>query len=231
MNRINFRNWKFWVILGSVLILVALITLGIIYYFSFYTKIDKPTGLQVVSLSNGETYIQVDTNDRAVKYEFRIQSQSQDEPQILESKKNILKVTSYFNTVGEFTISCKILGAISSANSDYCDSISYKKEKKLATPVIEINQNRLYFTLDDNLPENLLLDFFLYYGSDGTNILKDNLNYAIISSNAGMVYGYFDLNFLANGEYSLSVKAEVSETNNDLYLSSDLSTQVIFLKN
>ena len=228
----NLKSWKFWVVLGSVFILVALITLGIIYYFSFYTKIDKPTGLQVISLPNGEIYIQVDTNDRAVKYEFQIKSQFQNQPQILESKNNLLKVTSYFNTIGEFTISCKILGVISSANSDYCNSISYKKKKKLATPIIEVNQSRLNFTLDDNFPKDLELDFFLYYGSNGTTVLKDNLNYAIVSSDAGMVYGYFDLSFLANGEYNLSVKAEVlGGVNSDLYLPSELSTQVTFSKN
>lgn len=225
-----FKSWKFWIISLIVLISLGAVIALVQYGISIYAKIEKPSGLQVYSLSNGEKHIYVDKNSRAERYEFNIVF-NEGMPDIIKSKTNSLDVTKYMNTVGEFVISCKILGAVEIANSDYCDAIIYTNKIKISTPNIGLDSenNRLEFSLQDNYFDEVSLNFILYYGANAEGGLLYNENYTLESDDEkGFVYGYFDLAFLQAGEYYISIKAEAVD--NDYYMPSDLSVQIAYTK-
>jgi hypothetical protein len=225
-----FKSWKFWVISLIVLLVLVAVVVLVNYCVSIYTKIEKPTGLQVYALPNGEKYIYVDKNMKAERYEFNIVF-NEESPQIIKSKTNSVNVTEYMNSVGEFVISCKYLGVVEIADSDYCEPINYTNTIKISTPNISLDSqnNKLEFSLQDRYFDEVSLRFTLYYGVDANDELLYSQDYTLESNDGkGFVYGYFNLDFLQAGEYYLSLKAE--SVNNDYYLSSDLSAQIVYTK-
>jgi len=223
------KNRKFWAVFLAGFILASSMVLGIFHTITINAKIQTPSGLQVYSLSNGEIYVQVDKNDRAVNYQFLI-SYNEGEPQGINSPTNALNVSDLINIVGEYAISCKIIGLAEPATSDYCESITYLKKTKILTPLLSLNsnENRLEFNLMDHFIEDVSLNFLLCYGADDEGTFLYNEEFTIVSDdNSGTVYGYFELDFLPAGEYSLSVKVEAVD--NEFYLSSNLTTQIEYV--
>lgn len=217
-------NWKFWIISLTSIVLVGFITLAIFYFTSINAKIDAPTGLKVYALSNGDVYVQVDENERAVEYEFLI-SYNQGESQRFNSNTNVFKA-EFINLAGEYVISCKIIGMSEQANSDYCENVTFLKKVKILTPTISLNttENKLNFSLQDHFVENVELKFYLYYGADENGPFVNDESVIVSNDNRGAVHGYFELDFLPAGEHLLSVKVEAVD--NEIYLPSDLSLQV-----
>ena len=228
--KINFKSPKFWIIFSVIVAVIVAITITVIWYCSISAKIDKPENLKCQKLSNGEIYIQVDENSRAKAYEFLITKNNSNQ-QTIKSSTSILNVTSYLSDIGEFAISCRILGDVESANSDYCDDILFKNNIRISTPDVQLNKEemRLYFTLQDNYSFDVAIQPTLIYGVNlGGEILTNVDGLTIISNNSrGAISGYFDLSFLNNEEYSVSVKLI---TQDDFVLSSLASKQFVFKK-
>lgn len=220
------KSRLFWAAFVAIFITVSSMALGLYHTITINAKIGTPTGLQVYLLSNGETYVQVDGIARAEMYEFLI-SFNDGEPTKIRSPLNVLSVSGLINIVGEYSITCRILGLTELAHSDYCESITYLKKSKIKTPQLSLNtnENKLEFYLQDHFVENVALNFLLCYGVDDDGNLLYYENFTISTDDhLGTVYGYFSLDFLPSGEYSLSVKVEAE--NNELYLPSSLSNQI-----
>ena len=192
-------------------------------------KIDVPKNLRCYKLSNGEIYIEVDESERAKEYQFKI-IKNGGESQFLKSKNPSLDVTSYFSDIGEYKISCQVVGLVDASNSDYTAEISYINQLRISTPQVELNEaeGKLYFSLNDSYSNRVELSPTLIYGitQQGTYL---QTNTAVITSNnnQGALQGYFDLSFLGNGEYSISVKIY---SNSQFILESLGTSQIIYEK-
>ena len=224
--KINFKSKKFWIIASAIALGVLLVVATLVVYFVMATKIDVPKNLRCYKLSNGEIYIEVDESERAKEYQFKI-IKNGGESQFIKSQSPVVDVTSYFSDIGEFKISCQVIGALEASNSDYTAEITYTHQQRISTPEVELNQaeNRLYFSLNDSFSDSVMLVPTLIYGITQQGDYLQTTNAVITSQNHhGVMQGYFDLSFLENGEYSISLKIY---SNNQFVLESLGTTQII----
>lgn len=199
-------------------VVIVGIALTLFFIVNICQKLEKPKNLRVIdNLPNNQIIIQVDEVNSAEKYVFKITKNNNSN--LFLSTTNTLDVTSQISEVGTYQISCQAVGKTKSSISDYSSVVQYTVTRKLNMPVIELHntEQKLLFTSVANADS-----YKLIYGVDEQGEFKTLEE----SRNADLGRRYFDLSSLEKGSYSLSVVALASG-----YESSDMSSQVLFIKN
>ncbi|MDD4816263.1 MAG: hypothetical protein PHQ62_03950 [Clostridia bacterium] len=227
------KSWKFWVVMVAGSVLSVFLALGIIYNTYANIKLSTPANLNVITLSNGEVYAEVDANNKAINYEFIIWTSSNNIKKYI-SQTNILDISNIIKTPSNYQIKCRVLGRTENSNSNYCRAIEFSSAVKIAQPTIMLKPDDntiLLFSLNDDFSQSVTLGFELYYkANSATEFLKHTTFFITGGTSNGVSQGYFNLTFLNDvgaGEYSLGVKA-VSPSN-EFYLESDLSSQLVYI--
>lgn len=222
-----FKSWKFWVIFSVAVLVLTALTVFLIWYIPLTAKIDTPTNLKCIKTSTNEIYLEVAENERAEFYVFTITNGNN--TQTLKVKDNVVSVTGYLSLSGEFVISCQYVGKVESASSDFCEPITYTSQTRISTPSVQLDagMKRFFFSITQNFSNELSLVPALVYGitQDGEYISTTQHAVVLSDNKRGAMSGYFELDFLPSGEYSLGVKILVE---NEIYISSLLSEQIYF---
>lgn len=231
--KIVLKSWKFWVLCAVSAVITVFLALGTVWGIYANIKIDTPTNLNVIALSNGEIYAEVNETAKASGYEFVIWTNLNNIKKYTSST-NIINITNIITTPNNYQIKCRVLGKTINAHSNYCATIEYSSAVKILAPTIAFsaeNSTRLLFSLNDNFSQKVTLGFELYYkANSATEFLKHTIFFITGETHHGVAQGYFDLTFLNEvgaGEYSLGVKA--LSPNNAYYLTSDLSDQLVYI--
>ena len=226
LDWLSIRTWKFWTLLVCGVVMVAALAVVVCYFVAINTKLTAPKNLSVYEVGNA-IYLEVEKAKNAEKYEFVI-SRGTEFTQNFVSANNVVEVSQYINQkkAGEFEIKCRALGKTENAHSDFVTE-SYTRNVKISAPVINVDGDKLYFNTSDNFSETVELTFVLNYqiSAEG-NFTTYTTFHQNPSNNTGTVSGYFDLNFLPEGQYMLSVVAK--SKNNVHFLDSNLSNIVVY---
>lgn len=222
------KSWKFWLIFGVGVAVISSLTVFVFHIVNINAKLDAPLNLEVVQLSNGTTYLQVDESAGAVTYEYVITVG--ETSNTITDASNAIDVTALLQKPEHYEIKCRVIGQTTSSTSDYGETITFWMTHKIQTVSVWLgegeNASNLYFSVSDSFLENVALSFELFYSANGDDTFQnmtadpetDNLN--------GVATGHFNLSSLASGEYSISVRALAEDAD---YLASSLSDQIIYI--
>lgn len=204
-----FKNWKFWVIVGSAVVVAIGGYFGISALVKLWTPVATPQNLCIIE-SAGNKYVMVDEQSDTSKYEFVFKQLGQKDVVIISSN-NVANVTSLLEGYSNYTIKARAHGDNGFGDSKFCSSITYTSKIKVASPTLTYDgqNNRLYVELDQNYDFEVNFFFELYYnGVIGGDALKvTNIHTPALNNNGhGAYLSYFDLTFLQSGQYQLAVK-------------------------
>lgn len=222
------KSWKFWLISAISVAVVASLIVFVFNIVNANAKLDAPTNLEVIELSNGTKYIQVDANSNALTYEYVIIVDNVEST--ITDPNNAVDVSALLAKPDYYQIKCRIIGQTANSTSDFCDIIGHSVMHKIKTVSVWLGENenstKLYFSINDNFLEEVSLSFEMFYSANGDNTFQKITTTPTTDSLNGVASGFFDLSSLPNAEYSISVRATCENAN---YIESSLSEQIIYI--